>query len=151
MPCRTICCSRFPIWRRCLASGSAAVCAAAPKRRPALPNCATTRGTPMDFAQRHAISDTCILVCDLEASIAFYRDRLGFKLLHRAPGFADFTGAGHTLALWERAHIAGHTGAPLDLHAPAGLAIAIKLPDVASLDDAYEELAAKGVAFVNPP
>jgi catechol 2,3-dioxygenase-like lactoylglutathione lyase family enzyme len=105
----------------------------------------------MEFAQRFAITDTCILVRDLDASIAFYRDKLGFVLKHRAPGFADFAGAGHTLALWDRAHIAGHTGAPLDLHAPAGLAIAIKLPDVASLDDAYEELAAKGVAFVNPP
>ena len=105
----------------------------------------------MEFAQRHAITDTCVLVRDLEASIAFYRDKLGFAPQHRAPGFADFTGAGHTLALWERVHIATKTGVPVDLDAPAGVVIAVKLPDAASLDDAYAELCAKGVAFIRPP
>src|SRR5450432_1573842 len=91
----------------------------------ALPNCAIIEERPsMEFAQRFAITDTCILVRDLEASIAFYRDKLGFALKH---------------------------GAPRDLHAPAGVAIAIKLPDVASLEAAYDELSAKGVVFVNPP
>ena len=52
----------------------------------------------MEFAQRHAISDVCILVEDLERSVRFYVDRLGFRPLHRAPGFADFAGAGLTLA-----------------------------------------------------
>jgi catechol 2,3-dioxygenase-like lactoylglutathione lyase family enzyme len=105
----------------------------------------------MEFAQRHAVTDTCVLVRDLEASIAFYRDKLGFAPQHRAPGFADFTGAGHTLALWERVHIATKTGVPVDLDAPAGVVIAVKLPDAASLDDAYAELCAKGVAFIRPP
>jgi len=31
----------------------------------------------MEIAQRHDITDTCVLVRDLEASIAFYRDKLG--------------------------------------------------------------------------
>ena len=105
----------------------------------------------MDFAQRHAITDTCVLVRDLEASIAFYRDKLGFALKHRAPGFADFTGAGHTLALWERRHIADHTGVPVDLHAPASLAIAAQMPDAAQIDSAYAVLLANGVVFVRPP
>ena len=105
----------------------------------------------MHFAQRHAITDTCILVRDLETSIAFYRDKLGFALQHRAPGFADFTGAGHTLALWERAHIAHHAGVPVDPHSPAGVVIAIKLESPAMLDAAHAELSAKGVAFVRPP
>jgi uncharacterized protein len=105
----------------------------------------------MEFAQRHAITDTCVLVRDLDASIAFYRDKLGFAPLHRAPGFADFTGAGHTLALWERAHIAANTGVPVDHEAPAGLLIAVKLPDAVSLDAVYAELCAKGVAFIRPP
>ncbi|MEH2488599.1 VOC family protein [Bradyrhizobium sp. AZCC 2230] len=105
----------------------------------------------MEFAQRHAITDTCILVRDLEASIAFYRDKLGFALQHRAPGFADFTGAGHTLALWERTHIAANTGVPVDLDASAGLLIAVRLPDAASLDAVYAELCVKDVAFIRPP
>jgi uncharacterized protein len=105
----------------------------------------------MAFAQRHAITDTCVLVRDIEASIAFYRDKLGFALQHRAPGFADFTGAGHTLALWERAHIARHAGVPVDGATSASLAIAVRLPDAAALEAAYQELLEKGVAFVRPP
>lgn len=105
----------------------------------------------MDFAQRHAITDTCVLVRDLDASIAFYRDKLGFTLQHRAPGFADFSGAGHTLALWERAHIADHAGVPVDRDASASIVIAVKLPDAKTLDAAYAELSGKGVAFVRPP
>jgi len=105
----------------------------------------------MEFAQRHAITDTCVLVRDLEASIAFYRDKLGFALQHRAPGFADFTGAGHTLALWERVHIAANTGVPVDLDAPASVVIAVKLTNAAALDAAYAELSAKGIAFIRPP
>jgi len=105
----------------------------------------------MEFAQRHAITDTCILVRDLEASIAFYRDKLGFSLQRRAPGFADFAGAGHTLALWERTHIAANTGVPVDLDASAGVLIAVRLPDAASLEAVYAELCAKAVAFIRPP
>jgi catechol 2,3-dioxygenase-like lactoylglutathione lyase family enzyme len=105
----------------------------------------------MDFAQRHAITDTCVLVRDLETSVAFYRDRLGFELVHRAPGFADFAGAGHTLALWERAHIAEHAGVSVDLEASASLAIAVRLADAAEVDAAYAELFEKGVPFVRPP
>ena len=105
----------------------------------------------MDFAQRHAITDTCILVRDLEASIAFYRHKLGFALQHQAPGFADFIGAGHTLALWERAHISRHAGVPVDPEASASVVIAVNLPDAALLDAAYAELSEKGVAFLRPP
>jgi catechol 2,3-dioxygenase-like lactoylglutathione lyase family enzyme len=105
----------------------------------------------MDFAQRHAITDTCVLVRDLETSVAFYRDRLGFELVHRAPGFADFAGAGHTLALWERAHIAEHAGVSVDLEASASLVVAVRLADAAEVDAAYAELFEKGVPFVRPP
>lgn len=105
----------------------------------------------MDFAQRHAITDVCILVRDIEASIAFYTGRLGFVPKHRAPGFADFTGAGLTLALWERRHIGEHAGVPTTPDAPASVAIAVKLDSAEILDDAHAELSAKGVAFVAPP
>ena len=105
----------------------------------------------MKFAQRHPITDTCLLVRDLEASITFYRDRLGFELLHRAEGFADFSGAGHTLALWERAHIAKHTGVPVDPGAATSVLIAVRLEDTADLDAVYAELSDSGVTFVRPP
>ena len=43
------------------------------------------------------------------------------------------------------------TGVPVDLDASAGLLIAVKLPGATSLDAAYSELCAKGVAFIRPP
>jgi catechol 2,3-dioxygenase-like lactoylglutathione lyase family enzyme len=63
----------------------------------------------MPFAQRHAISDVCILCADIERSIRFYVDNLGFRPKHRAESFADFSGAGLTLALWEIDHISRHS------------------------------------------
>ena len=43
-----------------------------------------------DLAATSSISDLCFLVEDLDRAIAFYRDRVGFKLRRLAPGFADF-------------------------------------------------------------
>lgn len=105
----------------------------------------------MKFAQRHAITDVCILVTDMEASIRFYTERLGFELKHRAPGFADFTGAGLTLALWERAHIAAHADVRVRANSQSAALVAVKLESPQVLDAAYEELAAAGVVFIAPP
>ncbi|MBN9020794.1 MAG: VOC family protein [Rhizobiales bacterium] len=104
------------------------------------------------FAQRHAISDVCVLCEDVERSVAFYRDKLGFVLKHRAEGFADFTGAGLTLALWEIDHISRHTGIA-DTRGPGAhkVCIAVKLPSPAEVDACYAELSAKGVPFAGPP
>jgi catechol 2,3-dioxygenase-like lactoylglutathione lyase family enzyme len=64
-----------------------------------------------------SISDVCFLVQDLERAIAFYRDRVGFKLRRLAPGFADFFTAGVTLALWQVDHMQSN------LHLPPGQAL----------------------------
>ncbi|WP_454816501.1 VOC family protein [Labrys neptuniae] len=104
------------------------------------------------FAQRHAISDVCILTADIERSIAFYTDRLGFTLKHRAPGFADFNGAGLTLALWDIGHISHHAG--LSAERGSGhhnVLIAVLMSSPVELDACHAELAAKGVAFERPP
>ena len=106
----------------------------------------------MEFAQRHAISDVCVLCEDVERSIRFYRDKLGFKLRHRADGFADFSGAGLTLALWEIDHISRHTGVAATRGSGAHKAcIAVMLPSPADVDACHAELSAKGVAFEGPP
>jgi len=107
---------------------------------------------PKGFAQRHAISDVCILVADVERSVRFYTEKLGFTLLHRAPGFADFSGAGLTLALWEIDHIAANSGvsaarAP-DVHK---VVVAVKLSSPAEVDACHAELSAAGVPFQGPP
>jgi thymidine phosphorylase len=106
----------------------------------------------MAFAQRYPITDICILCADVERSIAFYSGLLGFRLRRRAEGFADFAGAGLTLACWEIDHIARHTG--LSTARVPGMhqaCIAFELPSPAAVDEASRALAAKGVAFRGPP
>lgn len=105
----------------------------------------------LPFAQRHAITDVCLLVRDVETSVAFYRDRLGFTLKHRAEGFADFAGAGVTLALWESAHIGHHAGVAVTQDRPASVLIAVKLDSSDDVEAIYQELTAKGVTFTAPP
>ncbi len=105
----------------------------------------------MSFAQRHPIQDVCILVTDIEASIRFYTEKLSFKLKHRAPGFADFTGAGLTLALWERKHIADNADVRVAPGSSSAVLIAILVGSPAELDRIYDELIDKGVQFVSPP
>jgi len=106
----------------------------------------------MEFAERHAITDVCLLVRDLERSMRFYIDRLGFRLRRRAEGFADFTGVGVTLALWEVGHMSRHTGVS---RAPASGAhnviIAVELGSPAEVDACHAELTTKGVAFERGP
>src|SRR5260370_38699519 len=106
----------------------------------------------MEFAQRHAISDVCVLVEDIERLIRFYVDRLGFRLKHRARGFADFAGAGVTLALWEIDHISQSIGLS-DRRGKGAhkVCIAVLLPTPADVDESYRELTAKGIAFEGPP
>jgi len=105
------------------------------------------------FAQLNPITDLCFLVEDIERATAFYVERMGFKPRRRAPGFADFSGAGVTLALWEIGHIAENTGVS-SLRAPAGVhkaCAAVELSSPAAVDMAYEELKAAGVVFQGPP
>lgn len=106
----------------------------------------------MRFAQRHAISDVCLLVDNVERAIDFYVDKLGFKLRRRAEGFADFSGAGLTLAVWEAAHMSRTTGVP-NRPAPPGVRkvmTAIEVSPPLRIDEIYAELSASGVV-VQPP
>ncbi|NLS18671.1 VOC family protein [Rhizobium sp. P40RR-XXII] len=105
----------------------------------------------MKFAQVHPIQDVCILVTDIERSIRFYTKKLGFDLKHRAPGFADFTGAGLTLALWERNHIEHHAGVHVKAGSASAVLIAVKLDSAVELDLVHDQLKADGVEFVSPP
>ena len=105
------------------------------------------------FAQANPITDICFLVEDLNRAAAFYIDRMGFKPRRRAPGFADFKGAGITLALWEIDHLAVNTGlsarrGPPGVH-KACAAIQLGLPS--DVDLAYADLGAAGVTFQSPP
>jgi uncharacterized protein len=105
------------------------------------------------FAQANPITDICFLVADIERASTFYVERLGFIPRRRAPGFADFKGAGVTLALWEISHIAENTGisgrmAPPGVHKACA---AVELPSPEAVDATYAELMAIGVPFAGPP
>ncbi len=105
----------------------------------------------MEFAQTHPIQDICLLVADVEASIRFYVEKLGFRLQHRAPGFADFIGAGVTLAVWERAHIARHAGVRVEPGSTSAVLIAVRLDSPHEIDRLHDQLTATGIVFVGPP
>lgn len=105
------------------------------------------------FAQTNKITDVCMIVADAERSIRFYVDKLGFVLRRRAEGFADFKGAGITLALWELGHMAAHTGISPKPSPPAvhKACVAVELPTPEEVDRQYQELSKAGVVFVRPP
>lgn len=103
--------------------------------------------------QLAAITDICILVEDIERTVDFYTNKLGFVLRRRAEGFADFHARGITLAAWELDHIHQHAGVS-NLRAPVGAhkaVIAVQISDPAAIDALYAELTAKGVRFQGPP
>ena len=85
-------------------------------------------------------------VRDLERSIAFYRDVLGFELIYSEPAFhyAAFEVGGLRFAI-AASEIDAFTGRPPgDRHTGVGLV-------VDDVDAAHKELVAKGVVFTMPP
>jgi catechol 2,3-dioxygenase-like lactoylglutathione lyase family enzyme len=104
------------------------------------------------FAQTYAITDVCILVKDATRSIDFYVGKLGFELNRQAEGFAEFNGAGLTLACWEIDHLAENTGVSnAKADGPHKACIAVRLPTPEEVDAAYADLSEKGVPFYKPP
>ena len=98
------------------------------------------------------ITDFCFLVEDVERSVAFYRDKLGFALRTKAEGFADFKTKQVAFALWEIDHIAKTVGisnkrAAPGVHKSIG-AIELKKPE--EVDALYEQLVARGVTMPGP-
>ncbi len=107
----------------------------------------------MPLGRQHPISDVCLLVEDIERTVAFYTGKLDFALRRRAEGFADFHGAGVTLAAWELDHISQHTGVS-GRRGPRGahkVCVAVQLPEPAEVDRLFAELSRRGVPFQGPP
>lgn len=105
----------------------------------------------MSLASR-SVSDICLLVADLEASVDFYHRVLGFEVAHRMPGFVDFRGPGVVLALWSADHISSATGAVAAGRPPAhAVMIAVRLESPDEVDDLAADLRQRGVEFVADP
>jgi catechol 2,3-dioxygenase-like lactoylglutathione lyase family enzyme len=110
------------------------------------------RIAPARFGVDQQISDVCIVPEDIDASIVFYRDKLGFTLQHRMPGFADFAAPGVRLALWERWHLAETTGADdLPKSGGHGVIIAVRVATPDDVDGIYRDLVAREVNIISPP
>ncbi|MFB8386765.1 VOC family protein [Microbacterium sp. NPDC055910] len=103
--------------------------------------------------RRPTITDICLITPDLDGSIAFYVETLGFTLRSRMPGFADFQGPGVILALWESGQLEKTTGVPG--HAAAGpgrtVMLACEVESPAEIDRIYEEYRGRGVHFSAEP
>lgn len=98
-------------------------------------------------------ANTRLLVRDFPASFLFYRDVLGF-----APGLGDETdvyaefGVGAAiLALFPRSFMAGAVGAGEKPANPEGQDRAAFVFAVEDIDQAYQELGARGIVFVTEP
>jgi catechol 2,3-dioxygenase len=99
----------------------------------------------MTIDPRADIGHIHLKVADLERSIAFYRDVLGFELTQRLGKQAAFLGAGgyhHHIGLntWESAG-----GAPPPAGSTGLYHLAIRYPDRATLADALLRLRAAGI------
>jgi catechol 2,3-dioxygenase-like lactoylglutathione lyase family enzyme len=107
----------------------------------------------MDFGQLHAISEICLLVQDLDKSIAFYTEKLGFTVRRRAQGFAAFDSAGVSLVVWQASYVPDE---PRVLARSPGRSdhracISVRLPSTTDVDRWYETLSAMDVAFQRSP
>ncbi len=103
--------------------------------------------------RRPTITDICLITADVDRSVDFYTERLGFTLRSRMPGFADFEGPGVILAVWEREQLERTTGVPgHDATSPARtVMLACELDSPAAIDRTYDEYRARGVEFVSEP
>lgn len=92
------------------------------------------------------LSYAIVFVSEMDRSVAFYRDILGFPLTHQSHKWTEFAANGVTLAL----HLADvadhkHTHATTPAgHCQLGLT-------VSNLDEFHAELVAKGVTCQQPP
>ena len=99
------------------------------------------------------ITDICLVTRDLDESVLFYTEKLGYTLGSKMPGFADFAGPGVVLALWDAQKIIDTTGVQADTTGTGGhqvmVAIELERPDM--IDEKYAELIGRGVDFYRPP
>ena len=95
-----------------------------------------------------------LAVADVDRSLAFYRDRLGFEVeaTYDDPPYATLVRAGTRLSLAEQGHAAqDRPGVAMVAPPDRGALAAILVLEVADCLSAYRELLAAGVAFLAEP
>jgi lactoylglutathione lyase len=89
------------------------------------------------------LSHVIVYVSDMQRSIRFYRDQLGFPVKRESPEWTELHTGRTTLALYLAAAVE-----PRARTGPGGAEIGIEVLDI---DKFYEEKKAKGVPFKVPP
>jgi catechol 2,3-dioxygenase-like lactoylglutathione lyase family enzyme len=94
-----------------------------------------------------------VLVTDFARSFRFYADELGLPVEEGDPDgvYASFTTPSAHISIYPRSWMAAAVGAPdMEPDTPAPDAALLALA-VESVDDAFERLRGRGVAFLNEP
>ena len=96
---------------------------------------------------------TRLLVQDFPAAFLFYRDMLGFTPLFGTEDdvYAEFETGGTTLALFRRSLMAEVVATQSKPTVSEGQDAAALIFSVENVDQAYQELGAKGIKFLTPP
>lgn len=90
-------------------------------------------------------------VSNLENSIKFYQDGLGFPKMESPPGIAFFTLNGSWLGLYPRESLAEDATVPPDGSGFPGFAIAHNVASESEVDQVVEQAVSAGAALVKPP
>lgn len=93
------------------------------------------------------LSHVIVYCSDMQRSIAFYRDQLGFPVKYESPGWSEFHTGATTLAL--------HIGKPTERsklpHGETRAGEAHLGLQVLDIEKFYQEKKEKGVEFIMPP
>jgi catechol 2,3-dioxygenase-like lactoylglutathione lyase family enzyme len=92
-----------------------------------------------------------LFVPDLERSLSFYREVMGFDIERSEKGFAELTSDGVALSLWELADAEASIGLVKQPQSGYRVLIAIHLETAAEVDEMAGALAERGVRFVAGP
>jgi len=93
------------------------------------------------------LSYVIVYCSDMNRSIAFYRDLIGFPVKYESPEWSEFHSGSTTLAL----HLARTLRADSQQHGEAEAGQARPAFEVLDIDQFYEEKKASGVEFSMPP
>jgi catechol 2,3-dioxygenase-like lactoylglutathione lyase family enzyme len=96
-------------------------------------------------------ADICLAVSDVDRSVAFYGETLGFGLSGRNAAFAKFNVAGLSLALWHVEVMRKHAGHGVSLSSGASCFVGLSMQEPGDVDAMYDRLAARNVIFEEPP
>jgi uncharacterized protein len=106
------------------------------------------------MAVRVTRAGAILAVADVERSLAFYRDRLGFEVQARYddPPYATLACAGTRISLAEQGHPAeDRPGVEMAAPEDRSRLAALLVLEVADCLAAHDELSAAGVPFLAPP